>query len=139
MTPRLRKIHRQVWRVYLVLLPVLVIGAAGIRTKKVNDELPVSAVMDHAYKNEIGRSGDIVVYEVMTKDSVLSIGIDLHASFQSASAVAILESGGQDIILGKINHPGFNLFPVGHLLLHQKRIRIEDKLRKTTLAALNTH
>ena len=138
MTPQLRKMHRQAWNVLIVVLPLFVVVAGSIRTKSVNREQQGNEVTNYVYKNEIGKSPEISIYEVMTVDSTKQIGIEVYTDFQSASAIAILESGSKDMVLGKISHKGLNVFPIADFDIHNKNVRIEDVIKKTNLAELKT-
>ncbi|MBK9984758.1 MAG: hypothetical protein IPP15_20750 [Saprospiraceae bacterium] len=141
MTPKLRKIHRRVWRLMAILLPSLILIGAGVIPLSSPDKAIPFSNLTLLNKVVLGTQDGIVVQYGESISGQPYLEIDLTKVRESASSIATLSrTSYPDILLGKINSSGNTFFElISGIDINGSTLHIEDVLRHQHLYDIPLH
>lgn len=141
MTPKLRKIHRRVWRIMAFLLPSLIIVGAGVIPLSTPDKLEENSQPDLLHKVMIGSEDSIHVYFGKNIQGQPILEIEIIKPIEAASSLVILSRAGEkDLLLGKLTGGGTTYFElISGITLDMEVIHIDDVLRHKPLYSITLH
>ncbi len=141
MTPRLRKIHRRVWRMMAILLPSLILIGAGVIPLSSPDKAIPFSNLTLLHKVVLGTADGIEVQYGESISGQPYLEINLKKVTESASAIATFSrTSYPDILLGKMNSSGNTFFEmISGIDINGSTLHVEDVFRHQHLFDIPLH